>query len=82
MIERAPRHVPGLAFERAFALAVFEDADRPSLHEALVFCTEDWAAEWRRRGWDTSRGTQRRLLAVHRSAWRFAPADALALICP
>jgi len=80
LIALLPAHVPGLAFERSFAGAVFGDEDRPSLHEALVFCTQDWAVEWMARGWDTSRAAQSALERLHDDEWQMTDEDALLLI--
>lgn len=80
LVDMYPTHLPGLAFERSFAAAVFDDAERPSLREALVFCSENWAERWKSRRWSTTRATRERLLRLHESGWGMTKDDAVQLL--
>ncbi len=86
LILALPAHVPGLALEEEFALAVYDSKDVHCLHQALVFSMgNDWSLAWRWMQWPVGRETQRRLFKLagddDAGRWEIPKAHLTSLLC-
>lgn len=82
LVRRFPEHVPGFEFERVFASVVYDDPDRPCLHEALAFCaSRDWASVWENAGFKRDQRTLMRLALLNERGFDFDEEDAIQLMC-